>query len=79
MIIETNISFFNNKELKEYSQIFEFMDIPGLNDNYNFFRINILPVITYNIKFSFFIFDCERLRDSDTFNKNEWFRNTKKT
>ena len=76
MIIETNISFFNNKELKEYSQIFEFMDIPGLNDNFNFFRNNILPVITYNIKFSFFIFDCERLRDSDTFNINDWFRNT---
>ncbi len=76
MIIETKISFFNNKELEEYSQIFEFMDIPGLNDKNYFFRINILPVITYNIKFSFFIFDFEKIKDSDSFNIIEWFRNT---
>ena len=77
LIIETKIPIFNNKELIEYSKIFEFMDLPGLNEiggEDNFFKKNILPVIAYNIKFSFFIFDCLGLKDTDTIEINEWFR-----
>ena len=70
IIIETKIPIFNNEEMVKYSKIFEFMDLPGLNE-YNkndndFFKQNILPIISFNVKFSFFIFDCLSLKDKDT-------------
>ena len=48
------------------------MDLPGLNeynknDNNNFKKY-ILPCISYNVKFSFFIFDCLNLKDRDSYN-----------
>ena len=44
MIIETNSPIFN-EDMLQYSEIFEFMDLPGLNEQdgeNNFFRKNIL-------------------------------------
>ena len=58
MIIETKSPIFN-EDMLQYSEIFEFMDLPGLNEQdgeKNFFRKNILPVIASNTKFVFFYF-----------------------
>ena len=70
MIIEFKIPIFNEEKLIKYSEIFEFMDLPGLNQyddgKINFFVHNILPIITPNVKFSLFIFDCLTLKDIDT-------------
>ena len=77
MIIETKIPIFNI-DMKQYFEIFEFMDLPGLNEKEgvdNFFRKNILPVISYNTKFSFFIFDCLSIKDNDTIEIYEIFIN----
>ena len=60
----------------KYSEIFEFMDLPGLNEQdgeKNFFRANILPVIASNTKFAFFIFDCLGIKDEDTIEIYEKF------
>ena len=68
MIIETNFQIFN-KEMLKYSEIFEFMDLPGLNEQdgeNNFFRKNILPIVASNTKFAIFIFDCLSIKDKDT-------------
>ena len=46
-----NIPIFNG-ELEQYFEIFEFMDLPGLNDTDDiqiFFNENILPIIYPNI------------------------------
>jgi len=62
----------------KYSKIFEFMDLPGLNEDDekdDFFTTNILPVISYNTKFSFFIFDCLGIKDKDTIKIYENFNN----
>ena len=78
MIIETKIPIFNKDNMIKYSEIFEFMDLPGLNEKEgvdNFFRKNILPVISYNTKFSFFIFDCLSIKDNDTIEIYESFIN----
>ena len=78
MIIETKIPIFNKDNMIKYSEIFEFMDLPGLNEKEgvdNFFRKNILPVISYNTKFSFFIFDCLSIKDKDTIEVYESFIN----
>ena len=73
LILETNIPFFNN-EFENYSEFFEFMDCPELNeiginnDNQNngnssigsnYYFQKIFPIIQPNIKFGFFIFDIE--------------------
>ena len=70
MIIETKIPLIN-EQLVKYSKIFEFMDLPGLNeykknDNDNFKKY-ILPCICFNVKFSFFIFDYLNLKDRDSY------------
>ena len=70
MIIETKIPIFNRDDMIQYSEIFEFMDLPGLNEKEgddSFFNQNILPVISNNTKFSFFIFDYSSIKDNDTF------------
>ena len=69
LIIEMNIPIFNG-ELEQYFEIFEFMDLPGLNDTDDiqiFFKENILPIIYPNILFSFFIFDSSKFYVNDTF------------
>jgi hypothetical protein len=46
------------------------MDLPGLNEkegDNSFFNQNIIPVISNNTKFSFFIFDYSSIKDKDTF------------
>ena len=75
LIIETKIPIFN-KDMIQYSKIFEFMDLPGLNEkegDNSFFNKNILPVISNNTKFSFFIFDYSSIKDNDTFKVYESF------
>ena len=68
MIIEAKLPLFN-EELEKYSKIFEFMDLPGLNEyNINDFKKYILPCISFNVKFSFFIFDCLSIKDRDSNN-----------
>ncbi len=68
MIIEAKLPLFN-EELEKYSKIFEFMDLPGLNENNkNDFKTYILPCISFNVKFSFFIFDCLSIKDRDSNN-----------
>ena len=77
MIIETKIPIFD-KDMIEYSKIFEFIDLPGLNEKEgddNFFNKNILPVISYNTKFSFFIFDCLSIKDGDSIEVYKRFTN----
>ena len=68
MIIEYKIPIFNEENLIEFSEFFEFMDLPGLNqyEENSFFISNILPIITQNVKFTLFIFDYEKLHDEDT-------------
>ena len=75
LIIEMNIPIFNG-ELEKYSEIFEFMDLPGLNDTDEiqvFFKENILPIIIPNIIFSFFIFDSSKFYVNDTFDVYDYF------
>ena len=70
-----NIPIFNG-ELEQYSQIFEFMDLPGLNDTddiQKFFKKTILPIIYPNILFSFFIFDSSKFYVEDTFDVYDYF------
>ena len=61
-IIETYIPLFEN-EYKLYSDYFEFMDIPGLNERideeykYNIYFRKVIPLFINNVKFSIFIFD----------------------
>lgn len=71
-ILETYIPFFDDEKIKIYSNYFEFMDIPGLNeDNSNknkediYFK-KLLPLFINNIKFSVFIFDTTNYEDGKT-------------
>ena len=76
ILLEANIPLFSG-ENQEYSQYYEFMDLPGLDEGQNdsqdfrhskFFKDNILPKITANAQFSLFLFDAERyLKKSDVF------------
>ena len=77
MIIEYKIPIFNEENLIEFSEVFEFMDLPGLNqyEKNNFFKSNILPIITQNVKFTIFIFDYERLYDGDTLDTYKYILN----
>ena len=68
-IIETYIPLFEKENFKKYSEFFEFMDIPGLNESNNdenknniYFR-KILPLFINNVKFSIFIFDTMKYQD----------------
>ena len=76
ILLEGNIPLFSD-ENEEYSEYYEFMDLPGLDEGQNdwkdfrhskFFKDNILPKITANAQFSLFLFDAERyLKKSDVF------------
>ena len=76
LIIEVNIPLFNG-EFEKYANLFEFMDVPGLNEvaeksgknekvNDNFYFKEIMPIIIPNIKFSILIFDSLKFNDEDT-------------
>ncbi len=70
LIIELNIPLFKG-EFEKYGDLFEFMNIPGLNeisdgnnDNDNFFK-EVIPIISPNIKFSILVFDCLKFDEED--------------
>lgn len=72
MIMETNIPLFKG-ENEIYSDFFEFMDIPGLNEfndtnneSEHFYYKELLPFFIYNIGFSLYIFDAEKLQSTDS-------------
>ena len=68
-IIESYIPFFSG-ENEIYADYFEFLDIPGLNENSdnldkeNIYYEKVLPLIINNIKFSLFIFDISNYQNS---------------
>ena len=63
-IIENYIPFFEGN-YEKYADLFEFLDIPGLNEisddlkSDNIYYENVLPLIVNNIKFSMFIFETK--------------------
>ena len=66
MILEANIPLFRG-ENSIYSDLIEFMDIPGLNEfneskqeTDHFYYKELLPFFIYNIGFSLYIFDAEK-------------------
>ena len=67
-IIENYIPFFSD-ENEKYSDMFEFLDIPGLNENSdnlnndNIYYEKVLPLIINNIKFSLFIFETKNYQN----------------
>ena len=77
LIIEANLPIFNDKELEQYSDIFEFMDVPGLNEisdkgenvdsvEKNFYFKEIIPIIIPNVKFFILMFDAEKYNNQDS-------------
>ena len=57
-----------------YSELFEFLDVPVLNeftgdDNINkqFYYKDLLPFFIYNVGFSLYIFDAEKQESEDSF------------
>jgi len=69
-IIENYIPFFSG-ENEKYANMFEFLDIPGLNENSdnlnndNIYYEKVLPLIINNIKFSLFIFETKNYQNQD--------------
>ena len=79
LIVEYDIPFFRG-DFEKYADLFEFMDIPGLNEAQqttnskeddktsimkNFYFNQIFPLIQNNIKFSLFIFSIENYDGSN--------------
>ena len=64
-ILEANLDIFKNENYI-YSKMFEFMDIPGLNEITEFYLKNIIPLITPNTHFSIFLFDSGASEDQGT-------------
>ena len=68
-IIENYIPFFSG-ENEKYADYFEFLDIPGLNENSenlyedNIYYKKILPLIINNIRVSLFIFDIQNYKNA---------------
>ena len=64
-ILEANLDIFK-QENYIFSKMFEFMDIPGLNEITEFYLKNIIPLITPNTHFSIFLFDAGASEDQGT-------------
>ena len=64
LILRINIPFFNKPEYAPYANLFDLMDIPGLNDNNEIYLKKLFPSFVYNIKFCFFIFDSTQYHNS---------------
>ena len=64
-ILEANLDIFKGKNYI-FSKIFEFLDLPGLNEITDFYLNNIIPKITPNTHFSLFIFDAGNSEDEQT-------------
>ena len=69
IIMEIDTGLFEG-EMEQYSQIIEFIDIPGLNEKGEdfFYFQNILPLIKMNFLFPVLIIDCKKFESTDTFN-----------
>ena len=71
LIVEANLTIFNEPSLEKYADLFEFLDIPGLDEgnlNNNVYFKDLIPVIIPNVAFSIFILDSEKIQDNDTSN-----------
>ena len=64
-ILETKLSIFEG-ENEKYCNMFEFMDIPGLNEMNDFFPNEIIPKITPNTQFSIFFFDATNIQSASS-------------
>jgi hypothetical protein len=70
-ILEADLDIFKGSNFV-YSKMFEFLDIPGLNEITEFYLKNIIPIITPNTHFSIFLFDAGASEDEGSkvlFNK----------
>ena len=63
--MKINIPFFNKPEFAPYANLFDLMDVPGLNENNEIYLKKLLPLFVYNIKFCFFIFDSTQYHISN--------------
>ena len=79
LLIETEIPFLSENE---YSDLFEFMDFPGLNESYsnnqnkiNLFYKDYMPLILPNIKFPIFIFQIGRYEGIETTKIINYYKN----
>ena len=63
-ILELDIPLFN--ENQEYSTYFELLDIPGLNEEDDFYLQKIVPILVNKCLFSIYIFDLEKYEGIDT-------------
>lgn len=77
LIVEANLPIFNGTCREKYSDIFEFMDVPGLNEavdkeekidsvGNNFYFKEIIPTIIPNAKFFILMFDAENYQNEDS-------------
>ena len=69
IIMEIDTGLFEG-EMEQYSQIVEFIDIPGLNEKgneYGLYIQNVLPLIKMNFLFPILILDCTNFESTDTF------------
>ena len=69
LIVEANLTIFNVPDLEKYADIFEFLDIPGLDEGDltdNRYIRDLLPMIIPNLAFSIFIFDSKHMEDVTT-------------
>ena len=69
IIMEIDTGLFEG-EMEQYSQLVEFIDIPGLNEKegeYKLYIQNVLPLIKMNFLFPILIIDCTKFESTDTF------------
>ena len=69
IIIEANLNIFNDPLLEKYADIFEFLDIPGLDEGQfkdNPYLKNLIPIIAPNSAFSIFFFNGDSMEDTST-------------
>jgi len=65
LILKINIPIFNDPQLAPYANLFDLMDIPGLNETDNSHIGELFSMFVYNIKFCFFIFDTQQYHNSN--------------
>ena len=65
LILKVNIPIFNDPQLAPYANLFDLMDIPGLNETDNSHIEKLFSMFVYNIKFCFFIFDTQQYHNSN--------------
>ena len=58
-ILEAKLDIFKGENFI-FSKMFEFLDVPGLNEIEEFCLKRVIPYITPNTHFSIFLFDCWR-------------------